>query len=178
MTSRISRFIGAISIAVALAPVAQAAEPTNTLVKIQIDPAVTLATIPQDFIGLGYETSAAAQPDFFSAKNARMIKLYAKLAAHGLIRIGGNISDHTRFVPDATPAVKTERDVTVINRTNLSDLGDFARATGWTVMWGLNLGTGSKEEAVEEAIAVDAALGASLHSFEIGNEVDLMRKYS
>jgi len=43
---------------------------------------------------------------------------------------------------------------------------------------GLNLGTGTKEEAVEEAVAVDKALARACISFEIGNEVDLMRKYS
>ena len=45
-------------------------------------------------------------------------------------------------------------------------------------MWGLNLGTGTKEEAAEEAMAVDQALGPNLHSFEVGNEVDLLPKYS
>ena len=151
---------------------------TPVPVKVTIDPTVVVATIPTDFVGLGYETCAVAQPDYFSAKNARLIKLYANLSPHGMVRIGGNISDHTRYVAGGTPTVKTEREVTIINRANLKDLGDFARATGWSVMWGLNLGTGSTDQAVEEALAVDAELGASLHSFEIGNEVDLMRNYS
>lgn len=153
-------------------------DPPGDVVKIQIDAAIPVAKISDDFIGLGYETSAVAQPDFFSGKNARMIKLYAHLSPHGLIRIGGNVSDHTRFVPGGTPAARTEREVTIISQANLTDLGDFARATGWHVMWGLNLGTGSREEAAEEAAAVEQALGDSLQSLEIGNEVDLMRKYS
>lgn len=148
------------------------------LVKIQIDPATTVAKIPEDFLGFGYETSAAAQANFFTPKNERMVRLYRNLTPRGLIRIGGNVSDHTRFEPDGTPAVKTEREVTVINRANLADLSEFARATGWRVMWGLNLGSGTKEQAVEEAAAVDQALGTSLQSFEIGNEVDLMKKYA
>jgi hypothetical protein len=119
-----------------------------------------------------------AQANFFTAKNERMVRLYRNLSPHGLIRIGGNVSDHTRYEADGTPAVKTEREVTVINRANLADLGEFARATGWRVMWGLNLGSGTKERAVEEALAVDQALGASLQSFEVGNEVDLMKKYA
>jgi hypothetical protein len=148
------------------------------VVRVQVDSATVVTRIPEDFLGFGYETSAVAQLGFFSAKNARMINLYKNLGPHGLIRIGGNVSDHTRFVPEGTAAAKTEREVTVINRANLSDLGDFARATGWRVMWGLNLGTGTKEEAVEEAVAVDRALGGMLQSFEIGNEVDLMRRYA
>jgi hypothetical protein len=42
----------------------------------------------------------------------------------------------------------------------------------------LNLGTGSKEEAAEEAVAVTKALGSSLQSFEIGNEVDVHGVYA
>ena len=128
-------------------------------------------------MGFGYETSTVAQPGFFSADNGRMVRLYRNLGPHGLIRIGGNVSDHTRFVPDGAAAARTEREVTTINRQNLADLAGFARATGWRVMWGLNLGTGTKQEAAEEAVAVFEALGSSLHSFEIGNEVDLMRKF-
>ncbi len=44
-------------------------------------------------------------------------------------------------------------------------------------MWGLNLGTGSKDEAVQEALAVDAALGTNLQSFQIGNEVEALRRF-
>ena len=65
------------------------------------------------------------------------------------------------------------RGTSVINSTALSDMAGFLRATGWKAMWGLNLQTGSKEAAAEEAVAVASALGGRLHSFEIGNEVDL-----
>ena len=155
-----------------------AAEQGRGAVRIRIDDATVLAKIADDFMGFGYETSAVAQPGYFSGKNARLINLYKNLGPHGLIRIGGNVSDHTRFVADGSPAAKTEREVTIINQSKLNDLGDFARETGWRVMWGLNLGTGTKDEAAEEAVAVDRALGASLQSFEIGNEVDLLKKYA
>jgi hypothetical protein len=143
-------------------------------VKVQIDPSVVVSAIPPDFLGFGYETSAVAQPGFFSAKNQTMVRLYRNLGSQGLIRIGGNVSDHTRYIADGTPAARTEREVTIINRQNLLDLGGFARATGWRVMWGLNLGSGTKEQAADEAQAVDEALGASLQSLQVGNEVDLM----
>jgi hypothetical protein len=147
-------------------------------VRLQVDTETVLSRVSEDFIGFGYESSAVAQPNFFSAENAVMVRLYRNLSHRGLIRIGGNVSDHTQFVPDGVSAARTEREVTVINRTNLVDLGDFARATGWKVMWGLNLGTGSKDEAAREAQAVDAALGTNLQSFEIGNEVDALRRFS
>lgn len=157
---------------------AHAREQESHAVSIQIDTSRSSGRIPDDYLGFGYETSAVAQPGFFAAKNSRMIRLYRNLSAHGLIRIGGNISDHTSYVPDGMAAARTERQVTIINQSNLDDLGEFAGATGWRVMWGLNLGTGTKEEAAEEAVAVDRALGSSLQSFEVGNEVDLMRKYA
>jgi hypothetical protein len=156
----------------------QAQDERLDVVKIQVDPKTTLSRISEDFIGFGYETSAVAQSDFFSAKNSTMVQLYRNLSSHGLIRIGGNVSDHTKYVPEGAPAARTEKEVTIINQANLADLGGFARATGWKVMWGLNLGSGSKEEAVQEAVAVDAALGGNLQSFQIGNEVESLRRFA
>jgi hypothetical protein len=83
-----------------------------------------------------------------------------------------------KYVPDGLPVAHTQTEVTVINRANLADLGGFARAVGWRVMWGLNLGTGSREEAVQEAVAVDTELGPSLQSFEIGNEVEALQRFA
>src|SRR5689334_5615134 len=88
-----------------------AAQQPARVIKIQIDPATRVVPISDDFIGFGYETSAVAQPDFFSVKNTRMIQLYRNLSPRGLIRIGGNVSDHTRFVANGTAAAKTEREV-------------------------------------------------------------------
>jgi len=147
------------------------------IVEVRLDPSTVLSRISPDFMGFGYETSAVAQSNYFSAKNAALVQLYRQLSPHGLIRIGGNVSDHTRFEPDGIAAARTEREVTVINNASLKNLGDFARATGWKVIWGLNLGSGSKEEAARESVAVEAALGANLHSFQIGNEVDALRRF-
>jgi hypothetical protein len=150
-------------------------------VKLRVDPQTVLSHIAPNFIGLGYETSAVAQPGFFTDENVQMVHLYRVLSSEGVIRIGGNISDHTRYAPDAEAEVKPQSQTTVINKTSLNNLGKFAKAVGWKVIWGLNLGSGSKEEAADEAVAVKAAMGDSLHSFQIGNEVDLLpaneRKY-
>jgi hypothetical protein len=147
------------------------------VVKIRVDPGPALTRIADDFIGFGYETSAVAQSNFFSPKNATMLRLYGNLSPHGLIRIGGIISDHAKYLQDGAAVARTQKEVTIINQANLADLGGFARAAGWKVMWGLNLGTGSKEEAVQQAVAVEAALGSSLQSFQIGNEVEALRRF-
>ncbi len=147
------------------------------VVNVKLDPSTTLVKIPPDFIGFGYETSAVAVPGYFSKKNLPLIELYHTLGPIGLIRIGGNISDHTKYAKDGKAEARPQSEVTLINQASLTELGGFVEATGWNVQWGLNLGTGTKEEAVEEALAVKAALGRHLHSFIIGNEVDLLPKY-
>ena len=164
----------AVSIAATLSSDGAAAEP----VAIHVSPETVVQRIPPDFIGFGYETSAVALTNYFSAGNKELIQLYRNLSSDGLIRIGGNVSDHARYEPDGVSAARTEREVTVINRRNLQDLEEFARATGWRVMWGLNFGTGSKEEAAREAHAVSDILGDRLQSLQIGNEVDLRSHYT
>ena len=143
-------------------------------VEIELRPDEVTGTIAPDFIGFGYETSAVANPGFFSVQNAPLLQFYRTLGNEGLIRIGGNVSDYTHWSPDGATASMPQGKSTIINERVVADLGDFARASGWKVMWGLNLGSGTKEEAVAEAIAVSKALGANLHSFEIGNEVDIL----
>jgi hypothetical protein len=137
-----------------------------------------MTPIADDFMGLGYETSAVAREGFFSPKNTHMVQLYRTLSTGGLVRIGGIIGDHTRYEPDGQLAAQTTKGMTVINKAVIEDLGEFLRATGWKALWTLNLGTGSKDEAVQEALAVSAALGDRLQSFEIGNEVDQLKRFN
>lgn len=168
--------LSAIVASVAAVAGAQIPSPSDTI-RIQVAAHEVTGAIANDFIGFGYETSAVAREGFFSAKNTHMVQLYRTLSTSGLVRIGGIIGDHTRFEPDGKPVPRAMRETTVINRNVLDDLGGFLRATGWKAMWTLNLGTGTKEEAAAEAVAVQAALGDRLHSFEIGNEVDLLKRF-
>ena len=110
---------------------------------LQIDTATVLAPIADDFIGFGYETSAVTHEGFFSEKNQQMVQLYRTLSSSGLVRIGGIIGDHTRYEPDRQLVANATPQMTVINKAVLIDLGGFLRATGWKVLWTLNLGTGS-----------------------------------
>ena len=100
------------------------------VVRIQVDPNTVLNRISPDFIGFGYEKSAVAQSNFFSVKNTRMVNLYRNLSPHGLIRIGGNVSDHTKYLPNGTAMARSEKEVSIINQQDLIDLGKFAGATG------------------------------------------------
>ena len=154
----------------------QEAEPET--VRIEIQPEEKQYNIPEEFIGFGYETSAVAKEGLFSPENKHLVQLYKTLGSKGMIRIGGIIGDWTKYEPDGKPIGRPKEENTIINRFVLKDLGDFLRATGWKAMWTLNLGTGSKEEAVEVALAIDELLGDRLHSFEIGNEVNLLKRFA
>jgi len=165
--------------AVLMACASSAAQPavSTEKVRISINPDSVQTPIAEDFIGFGYESSAVAREGYFSSANKQLVQLYRTLSPHGLVRIGGNVSDHTRFVLDAASQVQSEKGTTIINQHVLEEFGAFLRATGWKAMWGLNLGSGSKEEAVQEALAVHRTLGDRLQSLEIGNEVDLLPRF-
>jgi hypothetical protein len=145
---------------------------------IEINADKPLTKISDDFIGFGYETSAVAYKGLFSPKNKHLVQLYKILSSNGLVRIGGIIGDWTHYKSMGGAVGRSQKEKTIINKFVLDDLGNFLRETGWKCMWTLNLGTGSKEEAVEVAIAVNEALGNRLHSFEIGNEVSLLERFT
>jgi hypothetical protein len=142
--------------------------------KLVLDPTRTVAVIPPDFMGLGYEISSVARPGLLSRANTAYVQLVRTLGTRGIIRIGGNTSDYSRYAPTA-PAVSSPETgpPSVVNDAVLRDLGTFLEATGWKLIWGLNLGRGTKQEAIDEARAVLAATQPNLVAFEIGNEPDL-----
>jgi hypothetical protein len=143
----------------------------NKQVRVRVDPGRVLGRIPDDFTGLGYEISSVATPGLLTAKNRTYVQLVRTLGARGVIRVGGNTSDYSSFAPHAD-AVSSPK-ATVVNEASLQDLGTFLDATGWKLIWGLNLGGGNEQNAIEEAQAVMAAAKDKLLAFEIGNEPDL-----
>ena len=142
--------------------------------KLVLDPTRAVAVIPPDFMGLGYEISSVARPGLLSRENATYVRLVRSLGAQGIVRIGGNTSDYSRYAATA-PAVSSPETgpPSVVNDAVLRDLGTFLEATGWKLIWGLNLGRGTKQEAIDEARAVLAATRPKLLAFEVGNEPDL-----
>lgn len=137
----------------------------------QVNTRETLGAIPPNFLGLGYETSSVAIPGLLSATNRTYVQLVKNLGPQGVIRIGGNVSDYSSFSPH-DKAVSAPK-ATVVNEESMRALGSFLHATGWHLIWGLNLGSGSEQNAVEEAQAVTASVKDKLLAFEIGNEPDL-----
>jgi hypothetical protein len=143
-------------------------------VRVALDPSQTLAVIPTDFMGLGYEISSVARPGLLSAQNAVYVQLVKTLGTRGVIRVGGNTADYASYSASGQPLSSPEgKEGSVVNDAVLRELGTFLDATGWKLIWGLNLGNGTTESAIQEARAVTAAAKGSLLAFEIGNEPDL-----
>ncbi len=140
-------------------------------VRVQIQPQSRLGRIPPDFMGLGYEVSSVSERGLFSASNHAYVQFVRTLSPAGVIRIGGNTSDYAAWSPNG-PAVSSPK-ATVVDRRGIRDLGTFLRATGWRLIWGFNLGRGTVDEAVDQAVAVASSAGDRLLAFEIGNEPDL-----
>jgi hypothetical protein len=154
----------------ALAASPQDAQP----VTVRVDTGQTLGAIAPDFMGLGYEISSVSRPGLLAASNPVYVQLVRTLGARGVIRVGGNTSDYAHYSPSAPP-VSTSFG-SVINDAVLRDLGAFLNATGWNLIWGLNLGIGTEEEAIAETKAVLSAAGKNIRAFEIGNEPDLFAR--
>jgi hypothetical protein len=106
-----------------------------------------------------------------SRANGVYVQLVRTLGVHGVIRVGGNTADYASYAP-AAPAVSSPYG-TVVNDAVLKELGSFLEATGWKLIWALDLGRGSETDAIAEARAVLAIAGDRLLAFEIGNEPDL-----
>src|SRR6185295_2052044 len=156
------------------APLLPRAALAATSVSIRIDPRRRLRAIPADYMGLGFEASSVATPGLLSADNHTYVELVRTLGAQGVVRIGGNVSDFTRY--DANGTAKNLPKDTVLTKESIRQLRTFLDATGWRLIWGLNLGTGTVENAVEEARAVTDAVGERLIAFEAGNEPDLFSR--
>ena len=134
----------------------------------------SLHSISPDFMGLGYEISSIARPGLMSSANSVYVQLVRTLGARGVVRVGGNTADYARYGA-AAPAVSSPYG-TVVDDAALHELGGFLQATGWNLIWALNLGSGSEADAVTEARAVTAVAGERLLAFEIGNEPDLFSR--
>lgn len=153
---------------------------------LAINESQTLATVPQDFMGLSYESAQLANPAFFDATNKALIELFRELSHDGVLRLGGGTSEFTHFTteepagqapfdavgPDTSKNVKTD---TPITPKSLQNLRAFLDAANWRCLYGLNAARGPVANAVEEAIYAQHILGPRLIAFQLGNEPDAWR---
>ena len=128
--------------------------------------ATTAGTIARGFAGLSYEKGAMAEP-LFEASNTNLVGMFKGLGP-SLLRIGGNSVDKTQW--NATGAGRTSGQVAP---SDIDALAAFLKATGWTVLYGINLATSTAATAAAEVAYAVQSLGSSLYAIEIGNECDL-----
>ncbi|MGC2420403.1 MAG: glycosyl hydrolase family 79 C-terminal domain-containing protein [Candidatus Acidiferrales bacterium] len=172
--------------AAVLSPVLRgwAQDASTVAASLTVRPENDVLLIPADFTGLSYESAQLAYPPFFSAENTALVAFCRTLGKQGVLRIGGNTSEFTHWteqetaapVPTAagpdTGASKT-KPVTPITPSAIRNLAGFLDATGWKLIYGLNLGRGKPRQAATEAKFVQNIMGPRLIAFQIGNEPDL-----
>lgn len=157
--------------------------------------------ISPDFTGLSYESAQLGNPTFFSGNNTQLAGLMRRLGKSGVLRIGGNTSEYCYWAPSVaskttTPntgsiggdktnpvafalAVGPDKGLEPAAAVNIAPLAirnlrDFLDASGWKLIYGLNMGTGTPEAAAAEAAYVMDTIGAArLIAFQLCNEPDL-----
>jgi hypothetical protein len=127
-------------------------------------------SIGSGFVGLSYEKSALCEP-LFTAANSDLIGLFTLLGPN-VLRIGGNSVDQCVWTPDGPGQTAGQ-----IAPSDVAALAAFVKATGWQVIYGINLGGAATGATTPELAAAEVAyaakqLGSSLLGVEIGNECD------
>ena len=173
------------------------AQETAPVLRVTVHGDEVLARVPADFLGLSYEAAQLTHPDFFSGTNTRLVALVQTLSTHGVLRIGGNTSAFTRWDASGTGghggsstgsmdaagygpdrgvgASKQVSGMYAITPRAIEQLRTFLDATGWGLIYGLNLRNGTPDAAAEEAGYVARVCGPRLVALQLGNEPDLFR---
>jgi Glycosyl hydrolase family 79, N-terminal domain len=155
----------------------------------------SLGHVPLDYTGLSYEAAQLYNPAYFSDANTSLVTAFGKLSPQGVLRIGGNLSDVSRWEGPhgdfSTPkqvagieygktywewkltdaSVQANKDGAITPEA-IRSLGRFLRATNWKLIYGLNFGCGSPARAADEAKWVMQETGERLLAFQVGNEAD------
>jgi hypothetical protein len=137
---------------------------------VTVNRAMRAGRVEPGFLGLSFEKSHLTDA-FFAPGNAPLVALF-RLLGPCVLRIGANDVDRTTWDPAAQPVAAGTFGHTV-GTAAVDALAAFLRATGWRVIYGVNLKTGTPANSAAEAKYVAGKLGASLYGFELGNEINL-----
>jgi hypothetical protein len=155
---------------------------------LALDTAAPRIPLPADYTGLSYESAQLGHPGYFSPDHKELVALFSQLGSSGVLRLGGSTSDYDHWKPERVahdalwdqPAnPDTSQGATVqapVTETAVDELRRFLDATGWTAIYGIDLGHGSPESAADEAAYVVEKLGPKLVALQIGNEPDLFAR--
>ncbi len=125
-------------------------------VTVTLSPGSPGAAIPDDYIGLSYETGSINGGNYFRPTNQPLLQVFNTLGIKSL-RFGGNTSDSG----------------TLPSNADLDNLFGFARTEGIPVIYTLRLKTFSPGAAAATAGFLWGKYRSSITCFSIGNEPDL-----
>lgn len=161
-----------------VAQVAERQSVSSVAARFTVQPEQPGRIVSDTLIGLSYETLQLADPAFFSAENHALVQLFRGLSPHGVLRIGGNTSDYTVWseyrgeLPVQRARKGGPQQPFVLKPAALQSLAGFLRATGWRLVFGVNLKVGVPAMAADLARAVRRIVGDRLLAIQIGNEAN------
>jgi hypothetical protein len=151
-----------------LAPVAQPL-PIGAITSASLTIASTTAgSFDPGFLGLAYEKQSLLTPLF---ADSNLLGLFRRLGP-GVLRIGGASVDQSVWNANGPGRIPGQ-----VAPADVDALASFLRATGWSCIYGINLG-GSATGATTPALAaaevayVAQQLGSALLGVELGNECE------
>ena len=141
-----------------------AAPNATTPVTVTVSP-VNGSHVGSGFAGFSYEKDRIGA-GLFDVNNTNLVRLF-RLLGPNVLRIGGNEVDRINWNPNGAGGVSTE-----VAPSDVMKLAGFMKATGWKVIYGIDLKLNTAANAASEAQFAASELGNSLQAFEIGNEPD------
>jgi hypothetical protein len=139
-------------------------------VSVTVNPA-GIGSVGTGFAGFSYEKDRVGA-DVFDVHDTNLVNLF-RLLGPSVLRIGGNLVDIVNWNPHGAGGSASE-----IAPPDVTKLAAFLKATGWKVIYGINLKTNTPANAASEAQFAAHALGSSLLSFSIGNEPEFYKTES
>jgi len=136
----------------------------NTPVTVSVS-ATNGSQVGTGFAGFSYEKNQVGA-DVFNSSDTNLVNLF-RLLGPNVLRIGGNEVDRVNWNPNGAGGSALE-----IAPSDVTKLAGFIRATGWKVIYGIDLKLNTTANAASEALFASQALGSGLVAFEIGNEPD------
>ena len=157
-----------------LPPYAISPSPGDVSVSLAVDTSKIGLRIPATFTGLSFEMNATASGSFFAIYNTSFINLIKNLGTNGILRIGANSGDNMIWNDSLSGGVKNQ---SVLYKDYVDRYFAFAKAVGWKSIFGLNAGTGTPTQAVQEVQYINKTYASNLLYYEIGNEPDLFHDW-
>jgi hypothetical protein len=132
---------------------------------LTIDRSRAVGAVVPKLAGLAYEKSVISTPCLTTASEA--LAECFRLLGPSILRLGGNSTDFTNWVPNGNGGTAGQ-----VASLDIDRLAAFLREAGWQIIYGINLARNTPASASAEAAYAASALGESLYAFEIGNEPD------